>query len=141
MTIDINSLLSYAVPLANLVVLAIAIMIFWRVQRALGGKAIYSQLAAGAAIETQISALGLRGEMVSTQLTELQDRIEQLANLEVLRADPAAHGLPLERATTLAKSGASVDELTRTCGLTIGEARLIRRMHSGAAAVQPSVQN
>ncbi len=37
--------------------------------------------------------------------------------------------LPIEHASRMAKQGASVEELTRTCGLNIGEARLLQKLH------------
>ncbi len=65
--------------------------------------------------------------------------------LLTLRAEMAAHAsvrgevaanarvLPLDNAVRMAKKGASIDELTRSCGLNIGEAQLIRKMHGSAA--------
>jgi len=37
--------------------------------------------------------------------------------------------LPIENAQRMAKLGASVDDLTRACGLNIGEARLLQKLH------------
>ena len=42
--------------------------------------------------------------------------------------------LPIENAVRMAQQGASVEELTRTCGLNIGEARLMQRLHGRARA-------
>jgi len=42
-------------------------------------------------------------------------------------------GLPIENAVRMARMGASVEELTRNCGLNIGEARLMRKVHAKAA--------
>lgn len=65
--------------------------------------------------------------------------------LLTLRAELAAHAsarddvstservLPLDNAVRMARNGASVDDLTRSCGLNIGEAQLIRKMHGSAA--------
>ena len=125
-----------ALPVANIVLLAAAVVALVRVQRVLRGTAIYSKLAAGTAIEAEIALLSESGRRVSSQLAKLQDRLESLAVLERLLEEPVARGLPMERATNLARSGASVDELTRSCGLSIGEARLMRRLHSGSMALQ-----
>lgn len=38
-------------------------------------------------------------------------------------------GLPMENAVRMAKSGASIEDLTRNCGLNIGEARLMMKLH------------
>lgn len=70
-------------------------------------------------------------------------RVEK--QLLTLRAELAAHAgarnaiatseraLPLDNAVRMARNGASVDDLTRSCGLNIGEAQLIRKMHGSAA--------
>ena len=77
-----------------------------------------------------------------TQLLALMRMEKQLLTL---RAELAAHAsarsevagservLPLDNAVRMAKNGASVDDLTRSCGLNIGEAQLIRKMHGSAA--------
>lgn len=73
-------------------------------------------------------------------------RIEK--QLLSLRSELAAHAaarsetqaserlLPLENAVRMARNGASVDDLTRSCGLNIGEAQLIRKMHGHAAIAE-----
>ena len=70
-------------------------------------------------------------------------RIEK--QLLSLRSEIAAHAqarsetptservLPLDNAVRMARNGASVDDLTRSCGLNVGEAQLIRTMHAHAA--------
>lgn len=45
-------------------------------------------------------------------------------------ASPAVErNLPIENAIRMARLGASVEELTRSCGLNIGEARLMQKLH------------
>ena len=41
--------------------------------------------------------------------------------------------LPIEHAIRMARLGASVEELTRSCGLNIGEARLMQKLHRQSA--------
>lgn len=66
------------------------------------------------------------------QLASLRD---ELAAIAKARGDTpqSERTLPLDNAVRMAKNGASVDELTRSCGLNIGEAQLIRKMHGTAA--------
>lgn len=47
--------------------------------------------------------------------------------------ESAVRNLPIENAVRMARFGASVDELTRTCGLNVGEARLMQKLHGRAA--------
>ena len=49
---------------------------------------------------------------------------------------PVDGSLPIENAVRMARHGASIDELVRNCGLNIGEARLMQKLHSKAAAAQ-----
>jgi hypothetical protein len=141
MNIDLYELFQLSLSVANALVLVAAIVaIFW-VHRVLCGKAIHSRLAAGTAIEAEIAALTANGRRVASQLQEMQKTIDSLAILERLLEEPASRGLPMERATTLARSGATVDELTRSCGLSIGEARLMRRLHSGNLTARPAIRS
>lgn len=49
-------------------------------------------------------------------------------------AQPAVErNLPIENAIRMARLGASVEELTRSCGLNIGEARLMQKLHRQSA--------
>lgn len=45
---------------------------------------------------------------------------------------PAERSLPIENAQRMAKLGASIEDLTRSCGLNIGEARLMQKLHGKA---------
>lgn len=42
---------------------------------------------------------------------------------------PVAQQLPIENAVRMARHGASIEDLTRSCGLNIGEARLMQKLH------------
>jgi len=90
------------------------------------------------AIEAQIADIDEHCRIVSERLGEIQDQIERFSHLERLLIGPVSREFPMEHAARLAKGGASVDELTRNCGLNIGEARLIRRLHGQAEAPQLS---
>ncbi len=64
------------------------------------------------------------------RISELQEQIVALSATEQKSAaDPVSRPLPIENATRMARHGASVEELTRTCGLNIGEAELLKKLH------------
>jgi len=44
-------------------------------------------------------------------------------------ANVPERSLPVDNAVRMARNGASIDDLTRSCGLNIGEAQLIKKMH------------
>lgn len=46
--------------------------------------------------------------------------------------EPVERSLPIENAQRMAKLGASIEDLTRSCGLNIGEARLMQKLHGKA---------
>ena len=64
----------------------------------------------------------------------LNDLIEQKSEEKPAPAIEFERSLPIEHALRMAKNGASVDDLTRTCGLNIGEARLLQKLHGKVAA-------
>ncbi len=43
-----------------------------------------------------------------------------------------AQVVPMENALRMAKNGATIEDLTRNCGLNIGEARLMQKLHGRA---------
>ncbi|MEL7185156.1 MAG: DUF2802 domain-containing protein [Pseudomonadota bacterium] len=81
------------------------------------------------------------GEQV--QITErLEKRVGELQRsvklMELNRGEEPApevppksieRSLPIENAQRMAKLGASIEDLTRNCGLNIGEARLMQKLH------------
>ncbi len=93
----------------------------------------------------------LREQMRATQrleqrLGELQRTVKviELNNHRPKPAEPAQpaaeRSLPTENAIRMARMGASVEELTRSCGLNIGEARLMRKLHRQSAGTAPGNQ-
>ena len=62
------------------------------------------------------------------QLSGLQEKIDALAEVQPGQ-NAARQQLPIDNAIRMAKNGASIEELTRTCGLNIGEARLMQKLH------------
>lgn len=67
-------------------------------------------------------------------LNELQANVDSLASRPRKQATADVRQLPIENAVRMVRNGASVDDLTRTCGLNIGEARLLRKMHGNVTA-------
>lgn len=71
------------------------------------------------------------------RITELQQQIAALSATEQKSApDAVARPLPIENATRMARHGASVEELTRACGLNVGEAELLKKLHGAPTTHQ-----
>ena len=86
----------------------------------------------------------LREQMKATQRLEKRvgelQRTVKVIELNKHRPQPAEptqpaveRNLPIENAIRMARLGASVEELTRSCGLNIGEARLMQKLHRHSA--------
>ena len=86
----------------------------------------------------------LREQMKATQRLEKSvgqlQRTVKVIELNKHRPQPAEpaqapveRNLPIENAIRMARLGASVEELTRSCGLNIGEARLMQKLHRQSA--------
>lgn len=81
----------------------------------------------------QLTSLDARVNATATAIRRLDERMERQAH-----ARPEVSGAPVpgyQIAIRLARSGASRDELMSSCGLSLGEADLVRRLHGAASGV------
>lgn len=129
----------YALLAANTLVLTGGLLLVLRLRRLcrLHQKSLECPPAMALADTDQPASDSEQKQMLALMRMEKQ--------LLALRAELATHAsarsevatieraLPLDNAVRMAKNGASVDDLTRSCGLNIGEAQLIRKMHGSAA--------
>lgn len=74
-------------------------------------------------------------QAVERRFTKFEEGLGNLSR-EGKAKSAGPRSIPHENAVRMAKHGATVDDLTRTCGLSDIEARLVMRVHgnSGAAA-------
>lgn len=63
------------------------------------------------------------------RLADLQGRLIALAEGQTKPRTRLERQLPIDNAVRMARSGASIEDLTRICGLNMGEARLMLKMH------------
>jgi len=68
------------------------------------------------------------------RMTELQSVVRTLAKREQPLAQSTDTNLPIQNALRMARHGASIDDLVRRCGLNIGEAQLMQKLHGKAQA-------
>lgn len=68
------------------------------------------------------------------RVASLQLLVEQLAEKDRVHRVPVTSNLPIENAARMARHGASVAEITKSCGLNIGEAQLMKKMHGQAVS-------
>ncbi len=67
------------------------------------------------------------------RLGELQRTVKIMDLNSPKETPPVERNLPIENAIRMARTGASVEDLTRTCGLNFGEARLLQKLHGQAS--------
>lgn len=72
------------------------------------------------------------------RLADLQKKVCAVSSkpLQPVRIEsaPVERPLPMDNALRMARHGASAEDLTRACGLNIGEARLMQKLHGQATA-------
>lgn len=118
----------YALLFANAALVAAAALAILRFQRMLRESRAFWESPTGAALRTQNPVQIDHGKLLAHEIAVLQKTVAKLCHREQRQAE-APPSLPLEHAVRMAKRGASVEDLTRSCGLNIGEARLMRKLH------------
>lgn len=81
---------------------------------------------------SHIPPLPQTSPQLERRVMELQSVVKTLAKKEQKPTATVEGSLPIENAVRMAKHGASIDELIRNCGLNIGEAKLMRKLHCNA---------
>jgi len=125
-------------PIANALLLAIACYSIVRFERRCKQIESFWASPTGSALsEAKDTDIDTQLQLKTTQrlerrIGELQ-RTVKIMQLQAPKPPPAAvHNLPIENAVRMARLGASVSELTKSCGLNTGEAQLLRKLHGKA---------
>ena len=71
---------------------------------------------------------------LAKRVAELQSVVRSMAVRDRVEAKDNESRLPIENAVRMAKHGASIEDLMRSCGLNIGEAQLMRKLHGQTRA-------
>jgi len=118
---------------SNAVLLGAASIAILKFQRLLKSSAKFWDSPTGSVLQAQCNQ-GEINRSTDERLEILQGAIESIErNSREIPAAPAEK-LPFENAVRMARAGASLDDLIRTCGLSKGEARLFMRVHAKSAA-------
>jgi len=125
MTID-NTLSFYLLLACNGILVAAASLAILRFQRIMRDQKAYWDSPTGMASLAQTDTEAL--------LDGIEQRFAGTRNLPAGKSsDTSNHKvIPFENAVRMAQHGASLDDLTRTCGLSETEARLLIRVHANA---------
>lgn len=136
MTIE-NIFSLYALLISNALVLAAATITILRLQRLMRSSAAFQDNSTDTVTNAQRDNDNTR-RLVNERISSLQkityDLVQKQKTLQVQTSEK----LPFENAVRMAKLGANLEELTRNCGLTQGEARLLMRVHGSVPAKEKS---
>ena len=80
-----------------------------------------------------------RNPALERKIAELQSAVQTLAKNDQAPREAADIQLPIENAVRMARHGASIEDLVRGCGLNIGEAQLMRKLHGTANTARTEV--
>ena len=138
MTMNYDDLFLYLLLVSNAVVLILAVVAIVRFERRWQRIDSFWDSPTGVALN-EASDEEMREQTRATlqleqRLSELQRAVARMQRRAPNEPPPLERTLPIDNAVRMARSGASVDDLTRNCGLNVGEARLMKRLHGQARA-------
>ncbi len=121
---------------ANALLLAVATVVLSRFDRRVKAIEEFWDSPTGAALADD-DGEEVHAQMLATQRLERRvGELQRVVKLMEIKApekpapvEMVEMNVPLENAVRMARHGASVDDLTRNCGLNIGEARLMQKLH------------
>ena len=117
----------YLLLLSNALLLCAATVVVLRVNRMLNRSNTFWNSPTGAHLR-DVSSEDLVRRVVDERLATLQESVDELINKDGgLRMRGTG---PFDNAVRMARQGAKLEEITRTCGLSQSEARLLLRIHA-----------
>ncbi len=134
MMITLEAHYVYLLIISNAVMLALACLSFARFDRRCKQIEEFWASPNGTTLSDEDDVEKQR-QMQMTQ--RLEKRVGELQRsvrvIELRKATPderpVERNLPIENAVRMAKKGASVEDITKNCGLNIGEAQLLQKLH------------
>lgn len=131
----------YALLVANALMLAAAVLAILRFQRMFRDSADFWDSPTGAAVQMRCPGQQEHSNLVAHEIAVLQRSVAKLCERERPQVQSLPNKLPLRHAVRMAKHGASVEDLTRGCGLNVGEARLMKKIHGGRIVANATATN
>lgn len=135
----------YALLLSNALMLCAVGFAASRMRREMQATREFWQSPAAAAMQAESYDDRDLRRMVDRRMTMLEKFLEQLIESKAgLGAESTInrplqkHDVPVDHAVRMARSGASLDDLVRGCGLNKGEAQLLMRLHACSKTAPPS---
>lgn len=136
MMITIESYYLYLLLAANVLLLAIACFVLSRFESRCKRIEEFWDSPTGTAMadagEQQTHEQMKATQRLEQRVGELQRAVKVMEIKAPTQRPPLERNMPIENAVRMARSGASIEDLTRNCGLNIGEARLMQKLHGKA---------
>ena len=123
--IQLNLLLA-----SNVLLLGATAILLLRLQHVAEKEGAFWDSPTGFSMQGQAEQRELLKE-IDQRFSVLIDVVHNLSN-DKEPTESSRGGVPYDNAVRMAKHGATLDDLTRTCGLNANEARLLMQVHSGS---------
>lgn len=120
----------YILLVSNAFLLGAAAIAVLRLESLIGKSRSFWNSPTGASIQDE--ANNQITEIVDQRFASLNRLINELSGKTGVSNPQKSGELPFGNAVRMAKRGASIDDLTRNCGLHKGEAQLMARVHANA---------
>ena len=131
----------YALLVSNAFLLGAAAIAVLRLQNLVRNSKSFRNSSTGAAIQDENIDSEKITEIVNRRFSSLLKIVDERSERNRAVHSRKSGDLPYENAVRMAKHGASIDDLTRSCGLSKGEAQLIMRVHASANHTPASTIN
>lgn len=128
MTID-TTYTMYGLLISNALLLAAATIAVLRLQRMRDQYDAFWSSPTGKQLSERSEENGI-SHLVEERIQSLQETVDKLVRSGGATQIQFRESLPMENAVRMAKRGASIDDITRNCGLSASEAKLLMRVHS-----------
>lgn len=139
--ITIDSYYFFMLIAANVLMLAISGLSIAKFERRCRRIEEFWDSPTGTALAEDELSSGMYEQVIATKRLEQRlGEVQRAMKVMQIRApkerrSPVVQHLPIENAVRMARHGASIEDLTRNCGLNIGEARLMQKLHGKARMV------
>ena len=141
--ISLDAYFVYLLLISNAVLLAIACYSIVRFERRCRQAESFWASPTGSALAAADDN-GAQLQLKTTQhleqrVGELQRTVKVMQTRAPNQPLSTASNLPIENAVRMARLGATISDLTKSCGLNIGEAQLLQKLHGKAPRVAAGV--
>ena len=122
----------YALLVSNAFLIGAAAIAVLRLQRMVRNSQSFWNSPTGATLQDTESPSAQLAGIVDQRIASMQRVVDGLTERHRTASSKKSGDLLFDNAVRMAKRGASIDDLTRNCGLRTGEAQLMMRVHAKA---------